>query len=169
MKIAIVFSSNTGNTEYLAQGIKEVVQKNDLVYFGKFQEGIDADLYFVGSWTDKGCCSEEIKSLLSSLKNKKIAYFGTCGFGGSSEYYASLYQRAKNQIDASNVILGHFFCPGKMPEAIKDRYVKLLQEHPEDKKLQVSLKNFEEVKTRPNTEDLNKAQSWAKEMIKGGL
>ena len=59
MKIAIVFSSNTGNTEYLAQGIKEVVQKNDLVYFGKFQEGIDADLYFVGSWTDKGCCSEK--------------------------------------------------------------------------------------------------------------
>ena len=56
-----------------------------------------------------------------------------------------------------------------MPEAIKDRYVKLLQEHPEDKKLQVSLKNFEEVKTRPNTEDINKAQSWAKEMIKEAL
>ena len=68
MKIAIVFSSNTGNTEYLAQGIKEVVQKNDLVYFGKFQEGIDADLYFVGSWTDKGCCSEEIKRLLISKR-----------------------------------------------------------------------------------------------------
>lgn len=168
MKICIYYDSITGNTKKIADAIYETC-KDEVVYCGKPHKLQEADLYFVGSWTNKGNCSSVIQNLLSSLKNKKIAYFGTCGFGGSSEYYASLYQRAKNQIDASNVILGHFFCPGKMPEAIKDRYVKLLQEHPEDKKLQVSLKNFEEVKTRPNTEDINKAQSWAKEMIKEAL
>ena len=51
-----------------------------------------------------------------------------------------------------------------MPAAVKERYVSLLQAHPEDKKLQVSLQNFEDVKDRPNAQDLEDAKTWALKM-----
>ena len=61
MKIAIVYSSNTGNTKIIAEAIKEELSNEDIVYFGKTENNIEADIYIVGSWTDKGNCSSEIK------------------------------------------------------------------------------------------------------------
>ena len=40
-----------------------------------------------------------------------------------------------------------------MQEAVKERYIKLIQEHPEDKNLKVSLENFEQAKTHPDEKD----------------
>ena len=40
--------------------------------------------------------------------------------------------------------------------AVKDRYVSMLREHPEDKKLEASIQNFEEALTHPDSEDLEK-------------
>ncbi len=168
MKICIYYDSLTGNTKAIANAIASIAG-HDLIYCGKPDEYMEADLYFIGSWTDKGNCSMPIQKLLQNLHSKKIAYFGTCGFGGSQDYYQSLYQRALSYVDASNRILGHFYCPGKMPESIRERYVTLLQAHPDDQKIQVSLKNFDEVKTRPDMQDLENAKNWAKEMIKEAL
>lgn len=168
MKICIYYDSLTGNTKAIAQAIESAVSQ-DVIYCGKPDKEVEADLYFIGSWTDKGNCSSLIQECLKKLHFKKIAYFGTCGFGGSLDYYESLYQRVTSYIDTSNTIVGHFYSPGKMPESIKDRYVKLLQAHPEDQKLKVNLKNFDEVKTRPNAQDLEDAKHWAQEMIKEAL
>ena len=60
MKVAIIYSSITGNTKLLAETIKSEINK-DIVYFGKpINEGIDADIYFIGSWTNKGDASNDI-------------------------------------------------------------------------------------------------------------
>ena len=95
MKIAIVYSSNTGNTKIIAEAIKEELSNEDIVYFGKPENNIEADIYIVGSWTDKGNCSSEIKEFLTKLNYKKIACFGTAGFGGQVEYYQTLFNRVK--------------------------------------------------------------------------
>ena len=72
MKIAIVYSSNTGNTKIIAEAIKEELSNEDIVYFGKPENNIEADIYIVGSWTDKGNCSSEIKEFLTKLNYKKV-------------------------------------------------------------------------------------------------
>ena len=54
MKIAIVYKSITGNTEKIAIAIKETSNNYDIVYFGKPKDNIEADLYIIGSWTNKG-------------------------------------------------------------------------------------------------------------------
>ena len=55
MRIAIVFSSATGNTAQVAQAIKEVCQGHEIVAFGPPPQNVDkAELVFAGSWTDKG-------------------------------------------------------------------------------------------------------------------
>ena len=165
MKIAIVYSSNTGNTKIIAEAIKEELSNEDIVYFGKPENNIEADIYIVGSWTDKGCCSEEIKSLLSSLKNKKIAYFQTAGFGGSQAYFKRLLDTVMKLIDSSNEFLGSYFCQGRMPDSVKNRYLMMLEKNPNDERILASLDNFEKAKSHPDFDDLKRIKEWAHSMI----
>lgn len=165
MKVAIVYKSLTGNTKMVAEAIASALSKEELVYVGEPAEAIDAELYFVGSWTDKGNCETSIGTFLQNLNDKQVAYFGTAGFGGSQEYYDTLASRVKTQIPPSNKILGSFFCQGKMPMSVRERYVGMLQANPEDKNLKVSIENFDAALKHPDESDLNDAQAWAKEMI----
>ena len=165
MKIAIVYKSITGNTKLLAEAIKEEIPKNQLVYFGEPKANIQADLYIIGSWTDKGMCATEIAEFMKNIKNAKVAYFGTAGFGGSEEYYEKLFERIKTNINDSNKILGKFFCQGKMPMQIRDRYVDLIKEHPDDKRLKVSVENFDKALTHPDKKDKKKEKKWIKEIL----
>ena len=116
----------------------------------------EADVVFLGSWTDKGSFSEKMKEQAEKIRGKKVFIFGTCGFGGSPEYYERLFERAAALLDESNTVIGHYYCQGRMPMAVKDRYVSMLREHPEDKKLEASIQNFEEALTHPDSEDLEK-------------
>lgn len=167
MKIAIIYDSITGNTKKIAEAIKEASSEENEVIFGDMDTNVnEAELIFIGSWTDKGNCSEKVKEKLKTLNNKKIAIFGTAGFGGSEEYFNSLYQRVKQCIPETNEILGYFYCQGKMPLTVKDRYIQLLTEHPDDKKLQVSLENFEKALSHPDNKDVENAKKFAREMIK---
>lgn len=166
MKIAIVYKSITGNTKLIAEAIKEELKDNEVVYFGEPAESIDADFIFLGSWTDKGMCCKEINDFCQTLSNRKIAYFGTAGFGGSEEYYKSLYIRVKESIPSNNTVVDYFFCQGKMPMAIRDRYSKLITEHPEDSDLKVSIENFDKALSHPDTTDLENVKIWVRKLIK---
>lgn len=155
MKEAIIYDSLSGNTESLAQTIKE--QKKDIIY-EKIKETTketikDINILYIGSPIIKGTCTKKIEDLLMSLENKKIFLFFTAGYGGSKEYYETLKNRILEYISKTNQILGVFFCQGKMNDTVKDRYVDLIKEHPDDRKLQVSLENFEQAKTHPNEKD----------------
>ena len=46
----------------------------------------DAEMIYVGFWTDKGTADQACLELLGRLRNKKIFLFGTAGFGGSEAY-----------------------------------------------------------------------------------
>lgn len=165
MKVAIIYSSITGNTKLLAETIKNEI-KEEIVYFGKpINEEIGADIYFIGSWTNKGDASNDIINFLKKLKNKKIAYFATTGYGGSTTYYDTLFSRVKQYIDSSNTILGILYCQGKMPIQIKERYIKMITENPNDKNLEVSLKNFEDALTHPDTNDLENIKKWVNKIL----
>ena len=97
-------------------------------------------------------CTDKIKRLLQKIENKKIFLFITTGYKGE-DYYESLTRRILEIIPKSNQILGISLCQGKMQDAVKERYIKLIQEHPEDKNLKVSLENFEQAKTHPDEND----------------
>ena len=165
MNIAIIYKSLTGNTKQIAEAIKDAAKEHSLIYIGEPAENINADLYFVGSWIDKGSSAKPIGDFLGTLDGKKIAIFATAGFGGSEEYYQTLFQRIKAQIPDTNDVLGKFFCQGKMPMSVRERYVSMMKEHPEDKKLEVNIRNFDEALTHPDTVDLQAAAKWACEIM----
>lgn len=165
MRVAVMYKSLTGNTKLLAEAVKSALAEGDVVYFGKPDAAVEADLYFIGSWTDKGMCDGEIAELLKTMEQKKIAFFGTAGYGGSEEYYHMLTERVKGVIPSSNEVLGSFYCQGKMPMAVRNKFVAMMREHPEDKKLEVSIQNFDEALTHPDEGDLMRVKEWTVSML----
>ena len=83
-RYAIIFSSLTGNTRKLADTIQETLPTALCDFFGEAKSAeTNAELVYVGFWTDKGTADKACLELLRKLRNKKIFLFGTAGFGGS--------------------------------------------------------------------------------------
>ncbi len=160
----VIFDSLTGNTKMLADKIYDFYkQKGEEIKIidakKENEEEIiksinNSDIIFAGSWTDKGDCSDKMKSIYEKILNKKIFVFATCGFGGDKTYYSKLLERVEKHIDKSNQIIGSFYCQGKMPLSVKERYISLIKANPEDKNLKVSLENFNNALAHPNDDDL---------------
>ena len=49
--------------------------------------------------------------------------------------------------------------------SIRDRYVKLITENPEDKNIQVSIENFDEALLHPNYDDISNVKKWIESII----
>ena len=83
MSYAIIYSSRTGNTALLAQAIREALPQEECLYFGTLENAeaaLAADTLYVGFWTDKGTCDEQIAQFLHSLTRQLVFLFGTAGF-----------------------------------------------------------------------------------------
>lgn len=166
MKYAILFSSHSGNTRAIAEAIRQALKDEECICFEQWQENaVEADVLFVGSWTDKGNFDEHMQEVLRKLHHKKIALFGTAGFGGSSTYFDTIMQRVKTSIACDNTILGTFMCQGRMPSSVRNRYEAMLKKQPDDKKTQSFIDNFDQALAHPSEQDLLAAKAFAHNMI----
>ena len=130
---SILFSSLTGNTKKLADAIHETLPEEGCEYFGAIKTPVpSSELLYIGFWTDKGNADNETLTLLSTLKNRRIFLFGTAGFGGSDAYFQKILGQVRQSIDPSNTIIGEYMCQGKMPQSVRERYMKMKEnpEHP---------------------------------------
>lgn len=157
---SILFSSLTGNTKKLADAIHKTLPQNDCEYFGAIKTPVpSSELLYIGFWTDKGNADNETLTLLSTLKNRRIFLFGTAGFGGSDAYFQKILGQVRQSIDPSNTIIGEYMCQGKMPQSVRERYVKLKEnpEHPTN--LDALIKNFDCALSHPDSDDLEKLRN----------
>ena len=156
MSYAIVFSSKTGNTQLLADTLHNFLPQEDCYYFGiPNPAAMEADTIYVGFWTDKGNADANTLKLLETLKNKKIFLFGTAGFGVSEEYFQRILNNVKTSIDASNTIVGEYMCQGKMPQSVRDRYVRMKAQPDHMPNIDMLIENFDQALTHPDKNDLN--------------
>ena len=132
-KYSIIFSSLTGNTKKLADTIRAVLPAEDCDYFGAPKaEELHSEILYIGFWTDKGNADSATLELLSKLRDKKVFLFGTAGFGGSEAYFQKILEHVKQSVGPSNSVFGEYMCQGKMPQSVRDRYMKMKTqpEHP---------------------------------------
>ena len=166
MEYSIVYSSNTGNTAMLAEVIKEELGSEGCKYFGGVDsKGSDTCKIFIGFWTDKGTCAEDMGDFLKTLRKKEIFIFGTAGFGGSEEYYKRILKAVEKNIDSSNKIVGTYMCQGKMPIGIRKRYEKMMNGSKEDVKFKNLIDNFDRALSHPNEEDFKELIDRVKESL----
>lgn len=151
MSFAIVYSSLTGNTAMLAEAIKSALPEGECLYFGKpDQKALQADKIYVGFWTDKGTCDEQIAKFFGELTNQQVFLFGTAGFGGAAEYFQQILSRVKENIPASVSVTGTYMCQGKMPQSVRTRYEQM-EDSPQRK---LMLDNFDRALTHPDENDI---------------
>ena len=155
-RYSIIFSSVTGNTKLLANAIRDALPQENCDYFGisSNRENPTSELLFIGFWTDTGTADENTLNLLKTLRDKQIFLFGTAGFGGSEEYYQKILTSTKESIDPSNTTVGEYMCQGKMPLSVKERYVKMIEEHGHKPNLDALLENFDSALSHPDANDL---------------
>lgn len=114
------------------QSMKRCQRTNAIIFGTNDSQVPQSDVCYIGFWTDKGNADQKTLELLSKLKNKKIFLFGTAGFGGSDAYFEKILGQVKQSIDASNTVIGEYMCQGKMPQSVRERYMKMKEnpEHP---------------------------------------
>lgn len=164
MNYSVVYATSTGNTKLLADNVAEALGK-DCTYIGQPDEkSKEADVIFIGFWTDKGNCNEEIKKFISELENKKVFLFGSAG-AGSEDYLNMVINNVKGELDGSCEVVGEFMCQGKMQQGVKARYEHMLEEKPGDEQILSLIKNFEEALNHPNEDDLTRLKNKVKEVV----
>ena len=174
MNIAVITNSKSGNTAQLAQALREafaasgetivcdielpdapdVAQLEDVA-----SQSLAADAVCVGFWCDKGSCTEGVAKLLERMDGKRVFLFGTCGFGGSQEYFDRIVARVAEHLPQTAELAGAFMCQGKMGPGVRARYEAMLAKDPTDARAQALIDNFDLALAHPDAEDLKAAAS----------
>lgn len=152
MKYAIVYSSRTGNTELLAQRLRDSLPTEDCLYMGSpNEEALAAEKLYVGFWTDKGTCDESIAAFLRSITHQQVFLFGTAGFGGAPAYFEKILTAVKENLSETATVTGSYMCQGKMPVSVRKRYESM----EESAGRQAMLDNFDRALSHPDKQDLS--------------
>ena len=142
MRYAVVYSSRTGNTEQLAQAVREALPGQECLYFGPPDEAaLEAQTVYAGFWTDKGSCDEEMARFLKRLTDQRVFLFGTAGFGGAPAYFEQILGRVRENLAPTVSLLGEY---------MRERYEAMEAGSHRD----AMLENFDRAKTHPDERDL---------------
>ena len=156
-KYAILFSSRTGNTRILADAIRAALPEEDCEFFGEAGAEIpEAKTVYLGFWTDKGNADADTLALLRTLKYKRLFLFGTAGFGGSAAYFQKILDHIKQSVDPSNTVVGEYMCQGKMPQSVRDRYMKMKAQPEHPANIDALIDNFDRALSHPDEDDLER-------------
>ncbi len=162
MNCSIVYSSCTGNTCQLAHTLKELLSKNEpCLYFGAPDaRALQANLLFVGFWTDKGSCDQLMKDFLQTVHGKTVALFGTAGFGADPAYFEQILENVASCLPADNRLLPGFMCQGRMPQSVREKYENQLEQNRNDSRAKCMIENFDAALEHPSEIDLQAMGGW---------
>ena len=170
LKILITFFSNTGNTEKVANSMKDGLIDYDVDLIPATDVDPTTlslyDIVFLGS----GVYASRIdKSILNIIKKAvpdlpaKLAYFCT---HASLKLYQEPFKRINDLVKEHNCeIVGDFDCVGENLGIPLETQLTMLERLPEDQKEQAK-KDKEKIKGRPNETDLENAKKFAITLVK---
>ena len=129
MKILVTYSSKTGNTKKLAEGIYEGLGEKEKTILPMAEvESMDAyDIVLVGYWVDKGGPNEEAAKFLETIEGKKVGLFATLAFWPDSEHGYNSILAGEKLVKEKNHVIGKYICQGK----IDDKMIEIFEKMPE--------------------------------------
>ncbi len=170
MKILITFFSNTGNTEKVANSIKDGLTDHDVDMIPVKEVDPKTlnsyDIVFLGS----GVYASRIdKSVLTLVKKAvpdlptKLAYFCT---HMSLKLYQEPFKRINTIVKEHDCeIIGQFDCVGENLGIPLETQLGMLEKLPADQK-DKAIKDMDKMKGRPNELDLENAKNFATSLMK---
>ena len=85
--------------------------------------------------------------------------------GADESYYDQIAARVRKWLPADNIYLGCFFCQGKMPMQVRNRYESLLDGSDRDIHIRLMIRNFDEAMLHPDRKDEQAAARFAREIF----
>ena len=139
MKVLVTYSSKTGNTKTLAEGIYEglPMENKTILPMNEVKSLEDYDVILAGYWVDKSGPNEEAKNFLTTIQGKKVGLFATLAYWPDTEH----------------AVIAKYICQGKLSEKIIAMFEKLPADNPhavnEEKR-----KRYEVAKRHPSKADI---------------
>ncbi|MDR1239795.1 MAG: flavodoxin family protein [Treponema sp.] len=171
----IVYSSKTGNTRKLAEGIRQGLaeafagtDEAPELRIAAVEENPDpaeADWVLAGFWADRGTADAKAQQYLKSLEGRKIGLFGTLGAYPDSEHARDIGARVRELAAEKNIVLGCFLCQGKIDPALTERFKNLPPGNPHAM-TEERMERHREAAKHPDENDLRAAAAACLAMIK---
>ena len=168
MNTEVIYVSGTGNTAAVAKEIFQALPSSpkDIQELDRARNTLSADCYFIGFWANRGTASVEVLDFLSELHGKRWLFSAPAAWE-----IPGILRGAGKQGPAflpdDNEYFGSFFCQGKMPIRVREKYEAMLgTEH--DQLASRLIKNFDEALFHPSAEDFEKPLLLPKTSVKNG-
>ncbi len=163
MNILILYSSVTGNTQFLAKSLKSSEHTLTFQPVYPYPKNLDYDIIFLGFWVYRGAPDPRMIRLMQQIKGKRIALFGTLSAYPHSKHAQKVIARAHKYL-ADNTILGSFLCLGRLEQKRYQRkFTNPGSKHPMDEERKERLL---EGQKHPNQEDCKNFQAFFEKIIK---
>lgn len=132
MKVLVTYSSKTGNTKKLAEGIytglgemeKEILPMSEVKSLDSY------DVVLAGYWVDKGGANQEAAQFLETIEGKKVGVFATLAFWPDSEHGFGAIKAGEDLVKEKNHVIGKFICQGKIDSRILEMFKKMPKDNP---------------------------------------
>ena len=124
MKVQIVYSSLSGCTRRLAQGIFDAlnVEHKAIYDLAAGAPTLDGDAVLLGYWVDKGGPDAAMKSFMETVENKNVGVFCTLAYWADSAHAHAALAAGAALVKEKNRLLGGYVCNGAMSQAMIDRF-----------------------------------------------
>jgi flavodoxin len=168
MKVLVTYSTLTGNTKKLAEGIYEGItaEEKAIMPMGEVSgtELDSSDIVLAGYWVDKGGPNKEAQEFLLRLSGKKIGLFATLGFWPDTEHGWNSLMKGEELVKEKNKVIARYVCQGKLGDDMIAMFSKLPADNPhaitEEK-----LRRYEVAKKHPSATDIAHAVEVFEERI----
>lgn len=132
MKILVTYSSKTGNTKRLAEGIFEGLGDMDKTILPMSEvESLEIyDMVLAGYWVDKGSVNAEAAEFLRSIEGKKVGIFATLAFWPDSEHGENSIRAGEALVKEKNHVIGRYICQGSIDPHMRELFKKMPEDNP---------------------------------------
>ena len=130
MRFAVIYESETGNTERIALEIFDTIGYRDkeMIDLNANKDIPEADVYFVGFPIHQRNCSLKVMDCLEQIECGKIVLFATCGMSPTNSYREKLEEKFSVWISDDAEYCGLFLCQG---ETTIQQQKRFLDTHPD--------------------------------------
>ena len=158
MKSIIVYSSQTGNTQKLAETIYDTIMDEKMIC--KIEDAPDPkvfDLICLGFWLKAGKPDPKSQEYLKKITQQKLFLFATHGASSQSQHAQQAMETARTMASQANII-GSFNCPGEVNP-------KILEKASSKPQPPVWLKDAPDAKDHPDNNDLEQLSQTLKQCL----
>lgn len=166
MKLLITYSSKTGNTKKLAEGIYKNIQIENVEIKPIHEvENVDAyDTILVGYWVDKGGPNQEAADFMKEIKGKRVGIFATLGAYPDTQHGWNSLVKGEELVKEHNEVIGRYICQASIDEKLIEVFRKFEPGNPHALTPE-KLKRYEIGKQHPNEADMLSAAIMFRERI----